>query len=572
MYERYFHLRDQPFRLTPDPRYLYLGTKHREGFAHLLFAMREGSGFVAVTGEVGTGKTTLVRALLRETHQDDLAVAYIFNPVLSPTELLQTINAEFGLPSRTTSKKELTEMLNNFLLAQKADGARAVVIVDEAQNLDQPVLEQLRLLSNLETETEKLLQIILLGQPELRDVLDRPDLRQLSQRVALRWHLEPLDRRECHKYVRHRLRVAGGDELLFEPKALDVIYEYSAGLPRLVNILAHRALLVAFTQGAKSIGPAEVGLAAAELGEARVPLQGRPHGWAYKAAAGAAVTAAAAGVALLLVAPLRDDSTNASPAPPAVVAEVADAGQVETKAVAAAERRLSRKEAGIAEELTTLREKIDSQDSFDLAQGAITRLVNLWTGRSLTPAERAAGTIDLEILGARRGLSYFGAELTPEMLALIDLPAIIEISLDDDSGSSFILLENASGSQFNVYLDSPVDLSEEAFVKAWTGRAHFLWNDAESLREPLAPGATGPAVTRLQLLLSELGVLGNEASGVYDEATREAVETFQGAYGLEQDGTAGVVTQMVLYNAIARYDRPVLAGSDSPRRRVRKAS
>lgn len=571
MYERYFHLRDQPFRLTPDPRYLYLGTKHREGFAHLLFAMREGSGFVAVTGEVGTGKTTLVRALLRETHQDDLAVAYIFNPVLSPTELLQTINAEFGLPSRTTSKKELTEMLNNFLLAQKADGARAVVIVDEAQNLDQPVLEQLRLLSNLETETEKLLQIILLGQPELRDVLDRPDLRQLSQRIALRWHLEPLDRRECHKYVRHRLRVAGGDELLFEPKALDVIYEYSAGLPRLVNILAHRALLVAFTQGAKSIGPAEVGLAAAELGEARVPLQGRPHGWAYKAAAGAAVTAAAAGVALLLVAPLRDDSTIASPAPPAVAVEVAEAEEADVPP--AVEPRLARKETGVAQELAAFRDAVENQDSFDLAQGAITRLVNLWTGRSLTPAERAAGTIDLEILGARRGLSYFGAELSPQMLALIDLPAIVEISLDEDSGSDFILLENVSGSQFNVYLDGPMDLSQQAFAKMWTGRAHFLWNDAESLREALAPGATGPAVTRLQLLLNELGVLGQEASGVYDDATQRAVETFQGAYGLEQDGTAGVVTQMVLYNAIARYDRPILARSDSSsRRRVRKAS
>jgi general secretion pathway protein A len=562
MYERYFSLRDQPFRLTPDPRYLYLGTKHREGFAHLLFAMREGSGFVAVTGEVGTGKTTLVRALLRETHQDDLAVAYIFNPVLSPTELLQTINAEFGLPSRTTSKKELTEMLNNFLLSQKADGARAVVIVDEAQNLEPAVLEQLRLLSNLETETEKLLQIILLGQPELRDVLDRPDLRQLSQRIALRWHLEPLDRRECHKYVRHRLRVAGGDELLFEPKALDVIYDYSGGLPRLVNILAHRSLLVAFTQGAKSIGPAEVGLAAAELGEARVPLHGRSGGWAYKAAAGAAVTAAAAGVALLLVAPLRDDSTNASPAPVIEVVEVVEEGAESPPLV----------DTKVVTELDTLRARIDAGDSFDLAQSAITRLVNLWTGRSLTPAERAAGTIDLEILGARRGLSYFGAQMTPELLALIDLPAIVEIDVADGEGSSFVLLENVSGSQVQVFLDSPMQMTGETFVGVWTGRAHFLWNDAESLRKTLAPGATGPAVTRLQLLLSEIGVLGGEATGVYDDSTLKAVETFQSAYGLESDGIAGVVTQMVLYNAIARYERPILAQSVHEQRSARKAS
>jgi len=162
MYERYFNLRDQPFRLTPDPAYLYLGTKHREGFAHLLFAMREGSGFVAVTGEVGTGKTTLVRALLGETRGDNIAVSYIFNPVLSPTELLQTINAEFGLPSRATSKKQLTDALNRFLLENHSRGRRTILIVDEAQNLKPDVLEQVRLLTNLETTKQKLLQIILI--------------------------------------------------------------------------------------------------------------------------------------------------------------------------------------------------------------------------------------------------------------------------------------------------------------------------------------------------------------------------------------------------------------------------
>jgi hypothetical protein len=198
--------------------------------------------------------------------------------------------------------------------------------------------------------------------------------------------------------------------------------------------------------------------------------------------------------------------------------------------------------------------------------------VNLWTGRSLTPAERAAGTIDLEILGARRGLSYFGAQMTPELLALIDLPAIVEIDVADGEGSSFVLLENVSGSQVQVFLDSPMQMTGETFVGVWTGRAHFLWNDAESLRKTLAPGATGPAVTRLQLLLSEIGVLGGEATGVYDDSTLKAVETFQSAYGLESDGIAGVVTQMVLYNAIARYERPILAQSVHEQRSARKAS
>lgn len=564
MYERYFNLRDQPFRLTPDPAYLFLGTKHREGFAHLLFAMREGSGFVAVTGEVGTGKTTLVRALLAETRNDNIAVSYIFNPVLSPTELLQTINAEFGLPSRATSKKQLTDTLNRFLLAQKADGGRAVVIVDEAQNLDREVLEQLRLLSNLETETEKLMQIILLGQPELRDVLDRPDLRQLSQRVAIRWHLDPLDRQETHKYVRHRLRVAGGDEAIFEPKAIDVLYDHSAGIPRLVNIIAHRALLVAFTNGRRTVGPDEVAAAAVELGQSRIPIKATPRGWVYKAAAGASVAAAAAVFALLLVLPMRDD---VPPAPSAAVVAPAAKAQKPAKAEKNSDTKTAlppaKKTAGAAEanaaEIARIEKRLIEVDEFAATSASVARLVELWTGAQPSKKELDAETLDMEEIGSRRALSYLGARLSPALLATVDLPAIVELRVRADGDTRYVVLERVSANMVTIHLDKPLSVSRPTFERMWTGVVHLYWKDAEAFRGPLKDGETGPAVTRLQGLLAELGVLRTPASGVYDADTANAVRTLQSSYGIPVDGEAGELTQIILYNALARVPRPALS-------------
>jgi general secretion pathway protein A len=539
---------------------LFLGAKHREGYAHLLFAMREGSGFVAVTGEVGTGKTTLVRALLRETH-GDVAVAYIFNPVLSATELLQTINAEFGLPSRSTSKKELTETLNNFLVAQKLDGGRAVVIVDEAQNLEPAVLEQLRLLSNLETETEKLLQIILLGQPELRDVLDRAELRQLSQRIALRWHLDPLSREEVARYVKHRLRVAGGDEALFEPRALDVLYEQTGGIPRLVNILSHRALLVAYTKGASEVTASEVTMAAAELGQGRVPLKKLgTTPWFYKAAAGAAVTAAAAGVAFLLIAPLTDGNGNATAPQPAQIA-TADGSPTPTAASGAPAAHAGNE--NVSQEVMRVTKRLAGVEAYGAATASISRLMELWTGKGLSAAELEAGSIDLETLGARRGLSYIGARADQPLLEALDLPAVVELRISPDGQTRYALLEQLDGPRVRLSADRPLQVSREAFLKMWTGATHLLWRDPEALRRPLAPGQRGPAISRLQAMLRELGVLSEQATGSYDGATREAVATFQESYGLESDGVAGTVTQIVLYNALARFARPTLAKSSA---------
>ncbi len=267
MYTRFFGLSEKPFAITPDPRYLYLSERHAEALAHLLYGINEAGGFIQLTGEVGTGKTTIVRTLLsRVPHHAD--VALILNPRITPVEFLLTICEELGLgldEADRDSVKQMVDALNRRLLSAHADGRRIVVIVDEAQNLSAEVLEQVRLLTNLETATQKLLQIILIGQPELRELLDRTDLRQLAQRITGRYHLKPLSREETQQYVRHRLRVAGASGDIFTPAALREAHRVSSGIPRVINVCCDRALLGAYTQEIRKLTPALVRRAAGEV-------------------------------------------------------------------------------------------------------------------------------------------------------------------------------------------------------------------------------------------------------------------------------------------------------------------
>jgi general secretion pathway protein A len=243
MYLNFFGLAEKPFSITPDPRYLYLSTRHADALAHLLYGINEAGGFIQLTGEVGTGKTTTIRTLLAQAPKD-AEIALILNPRLSATEFLRTLCEELGLgvgwePGDDT--KDLVDLLNRYLLRAHAAGRRVVLIVDEAQNLGAEVLEQVRLLTNLETESAKLLQIILIGQPELRVLLARQELRQLAQRITGRYHLAPLSREETVAYVRHRLRVAGATTDLFTPGALREVYRVTNGIPRLQRGPAPRA-------------------------------------------------------------------------------------------------------------------------------------------------------------------------------------------------------------------------------------------------------------------------------------------------------------------------------------------
>jgi general secretion pathway protein A len=250
MYLEHFGLKELPFSIAPDPRYLYMSEGHREALAHLLYGMDSDGGFVLLTGEVGTGKTTLCRCLLEKIPQDS-EIAFILHPTLSAAELLAAVCDEFRIvyPEGTTSVKIFVDRINAYLLEAHASGKRPVLIIEEAQNLSPEVIEQLRLLTNLETSRRKLLQIILLGQPQLRDMLARPDLLQVAQRITARYHLGPLTKAEVGSYVSHRLSVAGCSRQLFPPSVTAGIFRLSGGIPRVINVLCDRALLGAYVEG-----------------------------------------------------------------------------------------------------------------------------------------------------------------------------------------------------------------------------------------------------------------------------------------------------------------------------------
>jgi general secretion pathway protein A len=280
MYTAFYGLREKPFALSPDPRFLYLAGSHREALAHLLYGIEEGEGFISVTGEVGTGKTTLCRTLL-ERLDGDTEVAFLFNPSRTALELLQSICAEFGLLAEGLTRRSLMTQLDAFLVERKRQGQRVLLIIDEAQTLSENTLEQVRLLSNLETSREKLIQILLLGQPELDRKLDGRGLRQLRQRISVRWKLEPLSPEETRAYVRHRLSVAAGaPKELFSEAALREVHWRTGGVPRLVNQLCDRALLAGYAARSARIRPALIRSAAREIPDARKgrrERQGDPH-------------------------------------------------------------------------------------------------------------------------------------------------------------------------------------------------------------------------------------------------------------------------------------------------------
>jgi general secretion pathway protein A len=574
MYLTFFGLAEKPFAITPDPRYLYLSARHADALAHLVYGINEAGGFIQLTGEVGTGKTTTIRSLLARAPKN-AEIALILNPRLSPDEFLRSLCEELGLgmnDSAENNHKELVDMLNRYLLRMHAQGRRVVLIVDEAQNLSPEVLEQIRLLTNLETETQKLLQIILIGQPELRALLAREDLRQLAQRITGRYHLDPLSREESAAYVRHRLRVAGATAEIFTRAALREVYRVSGGIPRVINIVCDRALLGAYTQDlhavpaqlvrraggevfGRELTPRWVAVAASLFAAAVLTgsalalwrygpqwLSGTGHAAAGDAAhAGAAHGAAAdadrrpASASATAIAPPAPTAAPGTPTAPALAEEPGGAPVP----------------AKLAQLLRTYRADTDTDSAF-------AALLGLWK------AHYERGGTDGCTQAVAQGLQCLMQRGSLAQLRVLNRPAIL--MLNDEGGvSDQVVLRGLSGDYVQLQFGAhTANVSIADLSRYWFGDFVLLWHPAARDPAGLRMGMHGPSVRRLRYQLERWRGLPDSAAGeqdendAYDATLMRLVEQFQRANHLAVDGIAGIETQVVLDATMAAPGSPLL--------------
>jgi general secretion pathway protein A len=556
MYTSFFGLAEKPFAITPDPRYLFLSERHAEALAHLLYGIEDAGGFVQLTGEVGTGKTTMVRSLLAQV-PDHADVALILNPRVTPLEFLLAICDELHVPhaeSMRGSVKALVDALNLFLLDAHAHGRRVVVIVDEAQQLPTDTLEQVRLLTNLETETRKLLQIILVGQPELRDVLARNDLRQLAQRITGRYHLDPLTPPEAAAYARHRLKVAGSTAEIFTPAALAELHRLSHGIPRVINVLADRALLGAYTIEQHRVTPKLVREAAAEVAGRKLTSP-----WPQWTLTAAGVVGA---LALATTAWLYFQSRSADDA--VVGAGAATTGASATAAVTGAPTGApngavvpSAAMATPAEPTrTALAPLLQSSTVATGTDQAFAKLFALWNApfdaAGARPCEQAA-TLGLECL-AQRG--------TLAQLRLLNRPAIVSLVAPDGSEHQVVVSQLRDTSARVELGGRTFDADLNELQRYWFGDFLILWRPPLPGRT-LTPGMRGAEVRWLRQGLQQIRGESPRtgASDVYDGDLVRLVEDFQRMHRLTVDGIAGQQTQVMLDGQLGAPGTPTLRAS-----------
>ena len=562
MYLDHFNLTERPFSITPDPRFLYMSARHREALAHLLYGLGEGGGFVQLTGEVGTGKTTICRCLLEQV-PENVDIALVLNPKVTSTELIATVCDELGIeyPEGDISIKALTDVLNRYLLDAHARGRRTVLILDEAQNLSADVLEQVRLLTNLETSTQKLLQIVLIGQPELRSLLAREDMRQLSQRVTARYHLDPISREEADAYIRHRLQICGITQPVFSKRSVDKIQQLSGGIPRLINVLCDRAMLGAYVEGKTQVDPKVVKKAAREVlaEDDSSDDAGAGYSWVMFAM----VLLVLMGLAVVYK-PWQWPDTTAPPVaalekPTGLPEERLAAPVVTVPPVASASDIDEQPEALPAQPLAepqprTLASLLLETDSSSY-RAAWTELFSLWSVE--LPASVEPDFCDFAI---QYGLLCMQEEGNWNTLRQYNRPVILQLVAADGRRVP-VVLQYLDDSIAEVIVDNELyRLAIEQVERSWYGDYTLLLQVPPGGRLFLKMGDQGPVVSWLRLQLERAQGVSLPAADplVFDFALQKQVLEFQRNHGLEADGIVGENTIIHLNTASGREGVPRL--------------
>jgi general secretion pathway protein A len=614
MYNKFFGFKEKPFKLVPNPEYLFLSKSHEEILAHLTYAISQGEGFVEITGEVGTGKTTLCRAFL-ESLDKSIEAAYIFNPNLDALQLLKVINDEFGIDSTPDNTKDLIDILNAFLIAKKGAGQKILVLIDEAQNLSLEVLEQLRLLSNLETTQKKLLQIILVGQPELGEILSSHQLRQLGQRITINCRLAPLTFQETRDYIRHRISLAShraGPH--FDNGSCRAIYKFSKGVPRLINIACDRALLNGFTRNSFNINASITKEALKELAPEKSDYSSR---WLQGRSGLIVLTAVLAMLAIVLLSVLKDQPLKTSVAdhvfvftrtllsqgkefilknkkvtspkdvaPPAAQStthpdaailpgQPPEASTVDKKkGFSLADGKKQSYQAGKSPSKHAVRQ--DEQDFLNYLKGlnprnsrsrALQETLKLWF-----PEEKvmvAKKEIDADPIFFQSTTMFYDLQIlhlvTDADLALVqklNLPAIFTFYLKDSPWPKYLTAVYLDAEKI-YFADADQDrllmIDQNTLLRNWSGEAYLIWKNFLNLQDVITPQSQGDEVKTLKAILQQLGYRQLKMTDSYDKESLEIIKHIQKKNGVEADGIVGPLTKIILYNESPSFVKPSLA-------------
>lgn len=542
MYKAFFGLNDNPFSIAPNPHYLFLSDRHREALAHLTYGLGETGGFVLLTGEVGTGKTTVSRCLLQQL-PDNTDTAFILNPSLTELELLATLCDELHIPyGENPSLKQLTDLISGYLLKNHEAGRNTVLIIDEAQHLRAEVLEQLRLLTNLETDTKKLLQVILIGQPELQQLLKRQELRQLAQRITARYHLLPLSEQELGLYVQHRLQVAGRHEPLFTAKAIKALHKATGGIPRLSNLICERALMAAYAQSKVPVDHKMVQRAAVEvLGEE--PEQSK--NW-WPLVAGIGFVLAFGGVFYgLQQGNNRDaelqDSNISQDAAKAPLAEPVQNTALQTDRQEGLENQTASNSstAAVSAGQRQLQRALTDSRQIDTAFAVLLGLWNRTPYQDMSPCQAAR----------LQGLACYQQQGNSASILRLNYPAVVYLQ-DAGGQESFGTLISQNAGELLLQLgEQQFWVSRDWFERHFSGIFEILWQPLQEATQPIGPHSSQPQLQWLENSLAMVDKVPARLVNGYDSQLEQRLKTFQRQHGLQADGIAGsqTLTQLELY-------------------------